>query len=91
MIVNDNAKSLKTRGDLRFFASDRASTGCSYNRTTEGCQAPVARFKLRPLSPVATGAFLLLSIYYMQASEAHTLSSACELTINSGTLTWNWL
>ncbi|MVW89473.1 hypothetical protein EI969_26660 [Pseudomonas sp. PB101] len=58
MVVNDNAGSLTPCVTLGFFASSRASTGCSHNRTTEGCQPPVARFKLRPLSPVDPGAFL---------------------------------
>ncbi|QFG32150.1 hypothetical protein F6476_24760 [Pseudomonas umsongensis] len=31
MVVNDNAGSLKPLGGLRFFASSRASTGCSHN------------------------------------------------------------
>ena len=30
MVVNDDAASLNVHGGLRFFASIRASTGCSY-------------------------------------------------------------
>jgi hypothetical protein len=85
MVVNDNAGSLKPRGGLEFFASIRASTGCSYNRTPEGCQAPLARFKLRPSSPIGIGAFYFIS------KRRRPLLGACVLTINSGTRTWNWL